>query len=130
MAKGLEHALQVRGYANRMRQNCTPSERALWGRLRAKQLGVHFRRQVPLLERYIVDFWSPRARLAVEIDGGYHEQARHQRADARRDQRLEDAGYRVLRISATLVTHDLDAAVTLVKAALRLQLSSRTPQVP
>ncbi len=51
-------------------------------RLRSSQLGVAFRRQVPLLG-FIADFYAPSARLVVEVDGGYH--ARRVSADARRD---------------------------------------------
>jgi very-short-patch-repair endonuclease len=46
----------------------------------AGQLGVSFRRQVPLGNRFIVDFLAPVARLVVEVDGGYH--ARRREADA------------------------------------------------
>jgi very-short-patch-repair endonuclease len=68
-----------------MRFNLTPSEQKLWGALRSKQLGIAFRRQVPL-GRYIADFVAPRARLVVEVDGGWHRERKL--ADARRDDAL------------------------------------------
>jgi very-short-patch-repair endonuclease len=71
---------------------------------------------VPLAERFIVDFYAPRARLVVEVDGGWH--ARRGAADASRDAKLRCLGYRVLRISAELVMADLPAAVALIRAAL------------
>jgi very-short-patch-repair endonuclease len=77
---------------------------------------VSFRRQVPLGNRFIVDFLAPRARLVVEVDGGYH--ARRCAADARRDAKLRRLGYRVLRLPAALVRNHLTAAVELVRAAL------------
>jgi very-short-patch-repair endonuclease len=97
-----------------MRQLSTPSERALWQLLRAGQLGVHFRRQVPLLGCCIVDFCALAARLVVEVDGGYHGSVTRQRADARRDRRLQKAGFRVLRLSAELVIHQPEKARELV----------------
>ena len=87
----------LNAHAHRMRQAPTDSEATLWRALRARQLGVEFRRQVPVL-RFIVDFLAPAARLIVEVDGGYH--ARRTRADARRDEKLRRAGYRVLRVHA------------------------------
>jgi len=45
---------------------------ALWWLLSAGQLGVSFRRQVPLGDRYIGDFVARSARLVVEVDGGWH----------------------------------------------------------
>ena len=90
---------------------------ALWSALSARKLGVQFRREVPLLGRYTVDFCAPSVRLVVEVDGACHEDRRA--ADARRDAALGLAGYRVLRVDAALVTRDLAAAVAPVRAALR-----------
>jgi very-short-patch-repair endonuclease len=78
--------------------------------------GVVFRRQVPLLGRFIADFLAPAQRLVIEIDGGYHRQRR--RADSRRDAVLARGGYRVLRLDAALVVRNIEAAVALVRGAL------------
>jgi very-short-patch-repair endonuclease len=58
-------------------------------------------------------FYAPSVRLIVEVDGGYH--ARRVTADARRDRKLERAGYRVVRVRAELVMRDLPAAVLAVR---------------
>jgi very-short-patch-repair endonuclease len=97
-----------------MRRAPTPSEARLWSALRARQLGVQFRRQV-VIGRCIVDFLAAEVRLVVEVDGGSH--WGRERADARRDRRLRAAGYRVVRVSAELVMRDLQAAVACVGAA-------------
>lgn len=102
--------------ARGMRFGATPSEALLWRELRGQRLGVEFRRQVPLLGRYIADFLAREAGLVVEVDGGWHGTRRH--ADARRDGALRRAGYRVLRLPAALVERDVEAAVRLVRAAL------------
>jgi|GEM_PF-1575170 len=49
-------------HAHTMRQAPTDSEARLWRALRASQLGIAFRRQVPLLG-FIADFYAPSARL-------------------------------------------------------------------
>ena len=102
-------------YAHTMRQAPTDSEARLWSALRSSQLGVAFRRQVPLLG-FIADFYAPSVRLIVEVDGGYH--ARRVSADARRDRKLACAGYRVVRLQAELVMRDLPAALLAVRSAL------------
>jgi very-short-patch-repair endonuclease len=66
--------------------------------------------------RFIADFYAPRARVVVEVDGGWH--SRRGAADARRDAKLGRLGYRVLRVSAELVMADLPAAVAVIRAAL------------
>jgi len=85
--------------------------------MRGRRLGVLFRRQVPLLGRFIADFLAPAERLVIEVDGGYHERTRA--ADDRRERKLASAGYRVLRLDAELVLRDVHAAVKRVRAALR-----------
>ena len=95
-----------------MRWAPTASEAMLFAAVRGRRLGVSFRRQVPLLGRFIADLLAPEVRLVVEIDGGVH--ALRQRADERRDRALARAGYRVLRVSAELVMLDLPAALTCV----------------
>ena len=101
--------------AREMRFAPTASEERLWGAIRGRQLGVQFRRQVPV-GRYIVDFLAPEAWLVVEVDGGYHE--RRAAADARRGGALRRAGYRVLRIESEMVNGELRAAVERIRGAL------------
>ena len=99
---------------------CTPttSEEALFRALRAARLGVSFRRQVPLLGRFIVDLLAPRVRLVVEVDGGWHEG--REALDERRDWALVSAGYHVLRLDAADVMADVEAVVARVGAEVAL----------
>jgi very-short-patch-repair endonuclease len=102
--------------ARGMRVALTASEALLWGRIRGRRLGAVFRRQVPLLGRFIADFLAPAERLVIEVDGGHH--VERARAYARRDAVLAGAGYRVLRLDAALVMRDIEATVSRVRAAL------------
>jgi very-short-patch-repair endonuclease len=114
----LGRTLKLRGHASSMREASTASERALWQLLRGGQLGAVFRRQVPLLGSCIVDFLAVGRRLVVEVDGAYHADPARRRADARRDRRLQKAGYRVLRLAAAEVLGRPAQAVARVVAAL------------
>jgi very-short-patch-repair endonuclease len=87
----------------------------LWDALRARRLGVAFRRQV-VVHGLIVEFFAPSVRLVVEVDGGYH--LSRMRVDACRDRVLSRAGYRVLRLPAELVMRDLASAIECVRRAL------------
>jgi very-short-patch-repair endonuclease len=102
--------------AQGLRAAPTVSEEKFWVALSGGQVGVTFRRQVPVGHGFIVDFLAPSLKLVVEVDGSAHEHRR--RADARRDEKLRRLGYRVLRLEAEVVVRDLAAAVALVKAAL------------
>ena len=100
--------------AAEMRHAPTASEARLFEALRGGRLGVAFRRQVPVVGRFIADLLAHEVGLIVEVDGGYH--TRRTAGDARRDRALARAGYRVVRVDAELVMHDLGAAVTSVAA--------------
>jgi very-short-patch-repair endonuclease len=100
-----------------MRLAPTSSEALLWQAIRARRLGVQFRRQVPLGERYIADFFASEVGLVVEVDGGYHARLR-ERADERRDKWLRRQGYTVLRLSDALVLRQLPAALVLIAEQL------------
>jgi very-short-patch-repair endonuclease len=102
--------------ARRMLHAPTPSEAALWLALRRDVLGVAFKRQVPLGDRYIADFFAPSVGLVVEVDGGVHRTSRA--ADRRRDEKLRRLGYRIVRVDAALVTRDVQAALAIIRFAL------------
>ena len=99
-----------------MRVSLTPTEQLLWSRIRRGRLGVLFRRQVPLLSRFIADFYAPSERLVLEVDGVYH--AKRARADAHRDAALVRAGYGILRLEASLIVIDIESALARIRAAL------------
>jgi len=112
----LKSAARLELFARQHRSCLTESEAVLWSALKARQLGVSFRRQVPVAGLFIADFLAPSIKLIVEVDGAIH--ARRQSSDAHRDRKLQRAGFRIVRVSAELVLSDLAAAVALVRAAL------------
>ena len=102
--------------SRQMRRALTASEQLLWSQLSGRKLGVVFRRQVPLLGRFIADFLAPAQRLVVEVDGTYHEQ--RLRADAARDAVLGRAGYRVLRFDTQMVMENIHAVLARIRSDL------------
>lgn len=105
-------------FARQNRKSPTSSEALLWARLRGRQLGPRFRRQHPFAVGIIVDFYCPSYRLVVEVDGAVHLAGSARRCDAARDAWLARRGVRVLRLSASLVERDVNAAVEVIRAAL------------
>ncbi len=108
-----------------MRHQPTESEAKLWEALRGGQLGVTFKRQVPIGE-FIVDFLAPAVKLVVEVDGGAH--VARGAADARRDRKLAFLGYRVVRVEAEIVHTALPSAVDVIHTALAFRVVSCRPQ--
>jgi type I restriction enzyme R subunit len=98
--------------ARELRHTPTETEQAAWNLLRGiKFKGFKFRRQ-HALGPYIVDFYCPRRRLIVELDGSVHAQPIQARRDAHRDAHLKRMGYTVLRFSNGIV---LDAPEQFVR---------------
>ncbi|BBE00056.1 endonuclease domain-containing protein [Sphingobium amiense] len=104
----------------------TLPEVLLWQQLRERPAGLRFRRQHPA-GHYILDFFCPRHRLAVEVDGEVHGGGDAPARDAMRDAWLAGEGIRVLRISATDILRDLDAAVLHIIATASRGLPLRQP---
>jgi very-short-patch-repair endonuclease len=104
--------------ARRLRKNLTPQEVKIWNHLRGwKRRGFHFRRQAPR-KGYIVDFVCLRHGLVVEIDGGQHNYRSHAESDQKRDKKLGDAGFHVLRFWNSDVDNNLSGVLETIDAAL------------
>ena len=90
--------------------------------MRRRQLGGwKFRRQVPL-GPYFADFACLAAGLVVEVDGDHHaEQAAY---DARRDRRLAEMGFRVLRFWVSEIDENVEGVTDVIAAALDESSSS------
>ena len=83
--------------ARRLRRTMSLPEVLLWQGLRDN--GLRLRRQHPV-GTYVLDFYAPEARLAVEVDGAAHDHPDAVRHDAARDAWLASQGIRALRINA------------------------------
>lgn len=89
-----------------LRQSMTLPEVLLWQELRKRPAGLRFRRQHPA-GAYVLDFFCPRHRIAVEVDGEVHG-----RGDAPvRDAWLIGEGISIMRIRAADVLRDVEAVV-------------------
>ena len=85
-----------------------PAEMALWQLLRNRQANGHkFRRQYSV-DRYILDFYCPSAKLAIEIDGDSHFSEMAIRSDKARQKTVEAMGIRFLRFTNQNIYENLD----------------------
>ncbi|MBB4101389.1 endonuclease domain-containing protein [Sphingomonas kyeonggiensis] len=93
-----------------LRQSMSLPEVLLWQELRKRPSGLRFRRQHPA-GRYVLDFYCPRHRLAIEVDGEAHSRGDRPRRDAVRDEWLRAQGVRVCRLAAAEVLADTGTVV-------------------
>ena len=97
----------------------TPAEAILWAALRNRKLdGLRFRRQHPV-GTTILDFYCPEFRLAVEVDGAYHDAPEQKARDAERTHFQELKGYRIVRFRNEEILNDLGVVLETIRAATR-----------
>jgi very-short-patch-repair endonuclease len=113
---------ELQGRARQLRKEMTPAESRLWDALRGWGIGK-FRRQHPI-ERFILDFYCPAARLCVEVDGGIHDDAEQRERDRARGEFLAARSIRVLRFRNEEVLSDTRAVLRRIRTALA------TPPLP
>lgn len=95
-----------------MRKNPTSAEALLWTRLRKRQLdGLKFRRQ-HIIHQFIVDFYCPSVKLAIEIDGPVHDE--QEQYDQYRDEMLNELGYQVARFKNEEVENNIELVVAAI----------------
>ena len=93
----------LKDYRRNLRKKLTPAEASLWSLLKNKQIfGLKFRRQSSI-ENYIVDFYCPQYKIIIELDGELHFTQEQVDKDQKRDQRLKELGYKVLRYENLVV---------------------------
>jgi very-short-patch-repair endonuclease len=100
-----------------LRQNHTLAERSLWSQLRRDQRGVNFRRQHSK-GNFILDFYCPELKLAIEVDGASLDQAHVQNYDAMRQRILEREGTIFLRCKDEEVLHDANRTLGKIDAKI------------
>jgi very-short-patch-repair endonuclease len=95
----LPYDKRLKDYSRQLRKNMTDAEKALWLKIRGRQLKGHrFYRQKPI-GHFIVDFYCPKGNLIIELDGGQHYADERKTKDCQRDGYLGGLGLRVLRFS-------------------------------
>jgi very-short-patch-repair endonuclease len=92
----------------RLRKKATDAEQKLWSILRSGRMaGLKFFRQYSV-GPYVLDFYCPERRLAIEVDGGQHADVLGQQHDAHRDSYLRELNIRMIRFWNNDVLQNID----------------------
>ncbi len=111
-----ERLAELHKRAAEMRRNPTEPEKRLWRYLSNRQLdGAKFRRQ-EVVGWSIADFACPTAKLIVEVDGDTHDDPSK---DKRRDAKLGEYGYHVVRVTNADVMQNMEGVLSFISEALR-----------
>lgn len=98
----------------KLRNNLPLAEVILWAKLKKGQLeGYKFRRQCSI-GRYVVDFYCPRTKLAIEIDGPSHIGEEAREYDKMRKEFIESANVKVIRFTNDQILKDANGVVSVI----------------
>ena len=107
----LRNRSELKNRRRTLRKNFTDAERKLWSRLRGRQLsGFKFFRQYSV-GPYILDFFCPAIKLAIELDGGQHAQGAQAFYDERRTEYLNKCDIKVIRFWDSDVFRNTDGVL-------------------
>jgi very-short-patch-repair endonuclease len=117
-----------RGTRKRLRSHATAAEQRLWQQLKGRRLGAKFRRQYSV-DAYVLDFYAPRARVAIEVDGDSHYTAAAIAYDRERTAHLNRFGIDVLRFTNLEIGKHLDQVLESIRDAVHRR-SATSPSPP
>ena len=114
---------KLKPLARQKRHNPTPAEDKLWQELRNRHLcGAKFRRQYTV-DRFIVDFFCPKTKLIIEVDGPIHDYT--QEEDALRQEFLEAQGLKVIRFTNDVVMKEMQTVLAAIADLLQQQIDDK-----
>ncbi len=91
-----------------LRNNMPKAEVILWTHLKGKQFSdLKFRRQYSI-GQYTVDFYCPKIRVAIEVDGPSHLSETQKKKDIERQEYIESQGIQVIRYLNTDIYENME----------------------
>ncbi|ADQ80832.1 leucyl-tRNA synthetase [Paludibacter propionicigenes WB4] len=107
--------------AKQLRNHQTEAETFLWNHLSSIE-GVRFKRQHPILY-FIADFYCHKAKLIVEVDGGYHTISEQYLYDKNRDNELTELGLKVIRFTNEQVLFEIEKTLKEIEHEVKKRIS-------
>ncbi|MCG2588234.1 endonuclease domain-containing protein [Rhodohalobacter sp. WB101] len=102
-----------------LRNNMTKWEIYLWNDLKSRKMyGFKVRRQYGF-DNYVVDFYCPELKLAVEVDGDFHYFEEKIRTDREKDRYLKQEGIKVIRIKTLDLEEDYESMIVYLEAVFK-----------
>lgn len=115
MKQGINNLKYLKVYRKRLRNNPTKAETILWQALRKNQLEERKFGRQHSISNHILDFYCPKEKLTVELDGEVHYNMVNEQYDYKRKLFLENCGIRLLRFENKQVFENLDIVLEAIK---------------
>jgi very-short-patch-repair endonuclease len=102
-----------------LRKKSTKAEKILWEYLRNRKLaGFKFKRQYSV-DAFIIDFYCPKVKLGVELDGEVHFTDEAKEYDENRSGFLSDFGIELIRFNNDEVVNNVEMVLNKIKQKLK-----------
>ena len=110
--------------AKKLRNTQTEAEMYLWEQLEnLKFPKVRYKRQ-HLILYFIADFYCHKAKLIIEVDGGYHDISEQYLYDKNRDSELEALGLKVIRFTNEQVLFDIENTLKKIESDVQVRCNN------
>ena len=98
----------------KLRNEAPQAERILWGKIQGSQLSnLKFRRQYGV-GSFVIDFYCPKLRLAIEVDGDSHYKDGAEVYDKKRQKYIEEHNIHFLRFTNDDIYNNLDGVLEMI----------------
>jgi len=101
----------LKSIRKKLRQQDIPAEKVLWNKIRNKQLKYKFRRQYSV-GRYVLDFYCPKVKLGIEVDGATHGNKIEIKKDIEKENFINRFGVKIIRFINFDIYHEIDGVLT------------------
>jgi very-short-patch-repair endonuclease len=113
------NSLQQKELRKLLRSNQTEVEKILWSKLRGKQTGYKWKRQVSI-GPYVADFYCYEKHLVIELDGSQH--LENKEYDNERSEYFKMLGIKTIRFWNNEVTKNIGGVMLAIENELKLTL--------
>lgn len=111
----------------KLRKNSTEAEKVLWEYLKNRRfLGLKFKRQYSI-DHFVIDFFCPKLKFAIELDGGIHLNKDVKNHDENRDAFLKDFGIEIIRLRNQIVLKDIEKTLKIIESTI-ITLTQTSPK--
>ncbi|GEM_PF-546696 len=105
-----------------LRKRNTKAELLLWQKIRGRKIcNIKFHRQYGIMN-YIVDFYCPALKLAIEIDGEYHNALKVKEADIGREVIIKYLDIQIIRFTNQEVINNIDNVLLKLRKIIKILL--------
>ena len=114
---------ELKIFRKTLRNNLTPAEATLWKHIKNKQIyNVQWRRQFSI-GTYILDFYCPKAKLAIELDGKEHYTIEGDKYDCERDIFISSKGIKILRYENKEIWESIEQVIEEINKELQHRIN-------